>query len=306
MLDVPTGDDNELPAVGALRRHKGLFYTGGVDSLFSLIMRGRDVDVLVKAIFDWNDEEELLRTLKSQPKEAFGRPQLTVGTNVLHPFPEFADAWSYLTHGPALGANGHLFFKQISHLIFSSSISYGDLIPWGSHPLTDPLLSSTTLQFDHYGAAYTRVEKVLRVAQSIEHVGYLDVCSQPPSKKAQEFINCSRCQKCLRTMASIEISGIDLSVAKSFDWSDYKFDKLRNIRLYHPNEYIMFREILEGALLKGRSDIAEVVRLTMAKSGKYSLVAAAEDYMRRRFPSLVSQRPIFRSAKRAFMKLAPH
>jgi hypothetical protein len=68
-------------------------------------------------------------------------------------------------------------------------------VPWGSNPVTNPLLTSATMRNVTEGAAFTRTEKV-RVIAGVPGIGdRLRVCWQGP----QTGQNCGRCEKCIRT-----------------------------------------------------------------------------------------------------------
>ncbi|MXO62528.1 hypothetical protein [Qipengyuania oceanensis] len=297
-IDVPvldeTGGKDDASA-----SHRGLFYTGGVDSTFTLSSEDERTDILIKAIFDWDDETHLVDQLANEPKFAHGKPVLPVGTNVLRAFPEFADAWAYRTHGPALGSIAHLLSGGLEHVTFSSSQTYGKLIPWGSHPLTDPLLSSHELQFHHFGTQFSRLEKIQHLAGDPALLAGLDVCGQEPGVKGRR-VNCSRCKKCLRTMMALDLSGVAPEDAPSFDWSQYSARAIARIRLHNPNEFPVFHELLEDALANDRQESVEALRTILRKSYVYRPLGAFETFLRRRFPSQVVNRPILKSAKHRF------
>lgn len=294
-LDVPILADTETdPVVG--EKVAGLYFTGGVDSTFTLARRFEQTDILLQAKFDWDDEECLVSQLRSQPKTLFGKELVCVGTNVLRAFPEFEDAWAYRTHGPALGALAHMFTKRLGSITFSSSRKYGTLIPWGSHPLTDYLLSSDQLAFEHYGTEFSRLDKIRSVAVNPEFLPRLEVCGQAPSVIGNKK-NCSRCKKCLRTMIVLDLAGAPRMAATSFDWSAYGTRQIADIRLYHPNEYAVFRELKNEASSSERPEIAAAIATAMRKSYRYYPLGAMEGFFRRRYPTFIALWPFLKRAK---------
>ena len=80
-----------------------------------------------------------------------------------------------------------------------------------------PLLATEDLDALSVGAEYTRVEKILRVAEIADSHQVLDVCVG--SSRAG---NCSECWKCVRTLVVLEIAGLLDRYEASFDLSAYR------------------------------------------------------------------------------------
>lgn len=263
------------------------FFTAGVDSSFTLSTRMADVDVLMLANFNFDKTDGYkfvgpAQTLFDNTTSSFAKKAMVVGTNILWPFDAFADAWSYLTHGAALASMGHLFAGKIRCILISSSHSFGELIPWGSHPLTDPLLASSKLSVEHVGTTFSRLDKVVTLANYPEALQHLTVCGLPPREK-NNLANCSNCQKCLRTMAALDLCGKTSSDAPSFDWLGYSTTALAKVRLHHPNEYIFFHELTVAAEAGSRFDISDATETAIRRSRKYKPLVFAENVLRRRF-----------------------
>jgi len=101
----------------------------------------------------------------------------------------------------------HVFVGPSKYMSFTESISL-------------PLLSTETLDIFSVGGHYTRVEKTLRVAEVPDSYGSLDVCARTLPDAAAT--NCSTCQKCLRTLATLEIAGLLERYSSSFDLAAYR------------------------------------------------------------------------------------
>jgi hypothetical protein len=86
-----------------------------------------------------------------------------------------------------------------------SSFSILNLPINGTHPLTDHLLSTETLEIIHHGAGTTRIEKLSILSDFPETHNALRVCYNVPHYVGAK--NCSRCPKCVRTIAMLEILG---------------------------------------------------------------------------------------------------
>ena len=100
-------------------------------------------------------------------------------------------------HGAGLASCLHLLNNQHSIGLISSDEPYSHLVlPWGSNPLSNPLLSSGSMRIKPHGAGFTRTQKV-EVLNGWEAArNYLRVCYMPP----QTGRNCGKCEKCVRTM----------------------------------------------------------------------------------------------------------
>lgn len=256
--------------------------SGGVDSMFTAQTSGGDIDAFVNLAhtrqlgdqsFGSNGHDNLLSYANCVGKELF-----TVETNIMYAFPEIEDAWSSLTHGPCLAAIGHFLGRELAELYISSSFATNQLRPWGSHPLTDHLMSSSDLKFLHMGDEYNRLQKHRAVARDPIALRHLSVCERGPQRG--EFINCSKCQKCLRSMITLDLLGIERDAAPSFDWSDYDPARLRQFLL---QGHVNSSELLDYAQQIGRDDIAQILGDVITYSKRYRWIVQLELFFRRRF-----------------------
>lgn len=192
-----------------------IFFTGGIDSFFSLISEIENQDrtnTISKPtlVTGWGldiplsepDGFKIAWKTVTEAANKFGVGRLWVKTNLRElPGYQFGDEWyGKLTHGAALSSIAHLFGTNVSRAIIGSTYDFAHLVPWGSHPLVDPLFSASGLAVIHDGAGFTRVEKTAAVMRSALATANLRVCWGPKG-------NCSRCSKCLRTMATIDLYG---------------------------------------------------------------------------------------------------
>ena len=132
--------------------------------------------------------------------DALGLELRSVATNV-H---DLGQDWE-LMHGLALAATLQLYSPEFGVGLIGSSAPYFRIhLPWGSNPVTDPLMSSGTMRICHDGAALTRVAKARVVAREPELMGLLRVCWQGERLSR----NCGRCEKCVRTYWALRIAGV--------------------------------------------------------------------------------------------------
>lgn len=99
----------------------------------------------------------------------------------------------------------HLFSSRFDTALIGSSEPYDELvIPWGSSPITDHLLTGGAMEAVHYGAGYSRTEKIDYLSKIPLAVENLRVCWQGTNKTR----NCGECEKCLRTRLNFEAAGL--------------------------------------------------------------------------------------------------
>ena len=223
-LDAPT-------ALGAARAAQtASFFSGGVDSFFTALRHGNGEGTptnlqLDDHLFVWgfdiplSNEPAFRRVVASvtTAATALGRRLVPVVTNLRET--RFADAdWSRLTHGAALAGVAHALSGRYRTALIPSSAGYRDLRRWGSHPLTDPMLSSSRLEIIHDGPAFMRVEKTEYVSRHSLALQHLRVCYRDPQGG-----NCGKCNNCYRTMLALEALGV-LTQSATFDrqWLDLR------------------------------------------------------------------------------------
>jgi hypothetical protein len=227
----------------------GCFNSGGVDSLCS-VLRHRDeithfvlcqgLDIALKETGRWN------RTVEQVGKVAreLGKELLLVETNVKQLTASRTD-----NHATILVSTASLL--GLDTIIVPSSLEESELgIAWGSHPATDPLLSSdwTAVLYDE---TMSRTRKLAFIAEAGIGLDQLRVCN-----RLSDY-NCGSCEKCLRTMAPLEALGAASAALPRFEPR-----MLRHIKLWNLPQHGFWQSILELARERGREDIAgEVQRL---------------------------------------------
>ncbi|WP_435950485.1 hypothetical protein [Psychrobacter sp. DM8] len=88
--------------------------------------------------------------------------------------------------------------------LIGSGDSYDVLLsPWGSHPMTDPLLSSGSFRIIHDGAGFNRLQKLEVLTKWQIGLENLRVCWAGGKHDS----NCGRCEKCVRTRMNLLLVG---------------------------------------------------------------------------------------------------
>jgi hypothetical protein len=193
----------EPPAPG---RGTATFFSGGVDSFHTLL---RNLDQVTHLIFvrgfDFHRRVPAIRapatdTARRVARE-LGKELVEVDTDV-HDFTNPILQWEYYLVA-AMATVAHLLADRFERVLIPGEHSHADLVPWGSHPLTDPLWSTEAVEIVHDGAASRRIEKVAYLAESELAMEVLRVCWQ----NTDGAYNCGRCEKCLRTMIELHAAG---------------------------------------------------------------------------------------------------
>ena len=226
---------------GSTGRRVGAFFSGGVDSFYTLLKHQAEITDLI--YIDMRLDDPVLREKISAKirgvASAFGKNIIAIETNVrelLRPYVK----WGPLGHGSVLAAIGHLLYPSFSRIYISATHTYAHLFPWGSHPLLDPLWSTEGLEFVHDGCEANRVEKVARLSDCDIALENLRVCWRNPGSA----YNCGRCEKCLRTMINLKVNNA-LDRCSAFD---AELDLKRLSKTIVDKEYtrVFIRENLEA------------------------------------------------------------
>jgi hypothetical protein len=225
--DVPSG-------VGDV----GLFFSLGVDSFYTLVADATKQERTGEGIrhlilvdgFDRARRDagvlELTRANTERVAAAFDKHALVVSTNVWDLSRRFVP-WSVLGHGAALAGVGLALQGAIRRVLISSSFGYARMVPWGSHPLLDPLWSTEALSVVHTGCETRRLDKLRAIAPLPIVRETLRVCTDMRNRADRSKYNCGRCDKCLRTAIGLHVVGalstcgtlpreIDLDLVRDF------------------------------------------------------------------------------------------
>jgi hypothetical protein len=233
-------------------------FSGGVDACYSVCRhvqeRAGRRNVAIKAgvilegfdipLGDPNYETAVARG--TQMLDSVGVPLLTAATNWRDMEQRHAMSWTD-GFGSAIISCLSLFSRQFGVGMLGSGDRYYDVRPHGSTPLTDPLLGSTSFSVRHDGAAASRIEKVALVAQWSQALQYLRVCWEGPNKGG----NCSRCEKCIRTILDFRVAGLGLPPC--FD-HDVSLGQIRTVPIWFDSQMKEFQSIVDHADAHGLGD----------------------------------------------------
>jgi hypothetical protein len=122
------------------------FFSGGVDSTYTLLTRASEIThaVFIHG-FDFYVDPDICRVAierNSAFVRSMGKTLIPVETNY-RSFGYGHNLSMFLTHGSTLASVALLL--GFPRVYLPATYAYGDLFPWGSHPLTDPLWSSDSV-----------------------------------------------------------------------------------------------------------------------------------------------------------------
>ena len=158
-----------------------------------------------------------------------------------------------LFHGGALLGSALALGGGVRRLYVPASHTIGHLIPWGSSPLLDPLLSTEALEIVHDGADATRVQKTAAIGDWPPTFGRLRVCGSLP--------NCCRCEKCVRTMVTLDLFGL-LGRQTSFPLPLSR-SHIRACRYRKGGELFVPGDLIAAAVARRRWDLALDVAIAL-------------------------------------------
>ena len=193
-------------------------FTGGVDSLFTVwkhLPQNQPVPeyqithgVFIHGFDLLPSEKPLYDLLYAKFREAAGRlgidliPLETNAISLIH-----RRLPLHIFYGPLIAAAGVALSGLLKCFYIPSSRDYPILQKdfHASNPLMDRLLSTETLEVSNHGTAYTRMDKIALIADWDVAQELLWVCER--RQFVGEAWNCSRCEKCFRTMIPIYALG---------------------------------------------------------------------------------------------------
>ena len=236
----------------------GTFFSGGVDGTFTLLrhleevtslifVKGIDMQLTNDGLYDevWQANVDFAK--------AVDKPIVPAASNIRFFGHAHACPWSACM-GAGLASIAHAL--GLRQTLIASGDYYADLVPYGSHPLTDPLWSSSSLEIVHDGSGTQRIEKLRRIAEFSPALQVLRVCWQ------DKAFNCGKCEKCLRTMVQLRVLGITApTFAPLTDLAD-----VRKLYLWEDAELAFVRESLALANQGTDAPLREALRACIRRN----------------------------------------
>lgn len=249
-------DDGQLSAC---------FYSGGVDSIYTVAKTKKQLDYLILA---WGldishretDRWNKTVTLAQQFADGLDLKLIQVKTNVKNLETRVAN-----NHGAILISNGiSLGFKQ---LFVPASHSWEELFPWGSHPATDPLLSNGKTQTIHHGNVH-RTEKTKAIIELKHGLDELRVCN------VHSDYNCGKCEKCLRTAVALRLFGSSSPALPALD----SVDRIRKLRLDNHSQHSFWRDNYRLAQEKGHKELEGAIGEVLTRYRRRNVLKEFDEF----------------------------
>ena len=161
--------------------------------------------------------------------------------------------WTNRFYGAAVLAMGHAVAPGVGYLNLAGTYDFPNLVPIGSSPIVDVLLSSQRLQVVHEGLRFSRLAKLRDLATWDLAIKNLRVCAH----EGRTTLNCGACEKCVRTRLGLLAVGREHSAA--FGNHLVSAADLDVIELTTDYHVACYREIA-AALARGpHADLARVI-----------------------------------------------
>lgn len=185
----------------------GAFFSLGVDSFYTLLTHLDEIDDLIYVIgFERKIRADVLEKVVKEIELAakkFEKRAVFIQSNIRDTLDKHVH-WYRYGHGPALASVGLAKQQDYKKIYIAASNTMANKQKCATHPHIDPLWSTEALQFVHDGLV-TRIEKLKEIAKYPFALNQLRVCWQGTD------YNCSNCEKCIRTMISLNLLGLNSS-----------------------------------------------------------------------------------------------
>ncbi|UCC95041.1 MAG: hypothetical protein JSW40_09595 [Candidatus Omnitrophota bacterium] len=252
------------------KRFGAQLFSGGVDSL-ATFKRQRDN---IKYLIFYNGADirltrpgrfQQVKNYLERFAQRYGKKLISITTNVHH---LHSVSWEHVSHGCAMLGPVIALSKYINKVFIAATFSGPDSekMPWGSHPLLDPMVRCEEIETIHDGFDLKRTEKVLLLNIEPELIKYIRACGANVKKGN----NCGKCEKCYRTSVILRLLNIDPKET-SFPKESFELDNISNF---------LSRGILQEHTKFFWSENLEFLESSkQAVEGKERLIAALKDFL---------------------------
>jgi hypothetical protein len=258
-------------------------FSGGVDSFFTVIRNTEPTDRSLFPSIDWlisvwgfdlrlEDDYARLRSRRALAAHELGKEFVDVKTNLRQTRSREA-SWGHIAHGCFLASIGLALERSVGAVYIAATHSTSSVVPWGSHPETDPLLSTRRTRVIHDGADAGRSAKTEYISRSSVAMRSLHVCFRSRSTE-----NCCRCRKCLLTMMTLELCGA-LATCEAFPERRLDPKRIEKIFIDSPINEVIFRDLESRAGRDGRTDLARALGRSRKRSRRLRRVMRGLEWL---------------------------
>lgn len=249
-------------------------FTAGLDSFFTVLRHPECkhfINVLGLDMPLWKrDAYDRLTARLERIAGQLGARLLRMSTNVRETRWGKLPWESYAASG-VLSASMHLLEGRFGTGLIPSALDIRVSDSSGTHSLTTPLYSSSTMRIIYDGTSHSRAEKMEALAGERIVLENLHVCFMGQDTHGQDDTNCSRCGKCLRTMLVLDALG-KLDECPMFDLSRYSVELAGRMECVLPTTRYYVMDVRKIAERHGRQDIVRQLDLSIRRSKRAALL----------------------------------
>jgi hypothetical protein len=252
----------------------GFLFSGGIDSLATL--RANRIHYFSKhpgfirdglliyglEVTQPKNFEYVLKSMSLLAQDA-GVTLIPVYTNIRDLGPEnskifWHDFWVHEFMGATFSAVAHAFSGRLSALSINSCHDIPNLMPYSSHPLLNPLYSSSDLRIRHEGIHLSRFDKTRLVSDWDLALQHLRVCNRT-EYYTDKTLNCGFCEKCVRTMLALVASDA-LKKTTAFPVNNVTQELVNEAVHLKANTLPLYGELLAPLAEAGRHDLVDAIQ----------------------------------------------
>ena len=244
-------------------------FSGGIDSFYTVLKeRAEPIDdlMVIHGAFDMMFAKraafERVHAKLSAAADALGKVLIPATTNLLHTRLGRTDL-VYISQGSMMASVPLALERRFARILIPASIDLDWKDAWGTHPLTDALLSTTRTQVHEDGVPVHRVDKTAIVARSDVALSVLRVCLFTGDES-----NCMACEKCLRAAIALEAMGV-LDRAAAFRSTALDVQRIRRMTIGDRHVRHFYEELRVFCRRQGRPDLADAVEHALARARRH-------------------------------------
>jgi len=255
-------------------KHVGLFFSGGIDSLFSLrtnrLAYSLNHEASIKDCFlvygfDMPFSEEIDEN-SAIFKRAYEKAKIVTDDASANLIPIYtnirkldqglgAKFWPNWYHGAALASVAHCFTPRLKAIHIASTNAIENNEPWGSHPDIDPNYSSNELKIIHDDLC-PKFEKLKIISDWEVAFQNIRTCYQ----NHEELLNCCACKKCFKVM--IMLTALNkLAASRAFPIHEISVEQLK-LLLWDQKEAdfkVNFKVLIPFLKKYGQNQLARII-----------------------------------------------
>ncbi len=262
---VPVEADVAVASRAGRGRVMSLF-SGGVDSFYTVLTpRAAPIDdlLLIHGAFDLmhakpESFDRVHATLR-RAADALGMALIPAATNLLRTRLGSSDL-AGMSQGSMMAAVPLALERRFARILIPASVDLDWSEPWGSHPITDAMLSTSATAVVEDGVPVRRIDKTELVARSDVALAALRVCLFTGNET-----NCMRCEKCLRVAIALDAMGV-LDRAPAFAARRLDLRTVERMSLGDPHSRLYYRELIPFCREHGRPEFATAIARALRRA----------------------------------------